>query len=307
MEKVVILGAGVAGLTSAIYTSRAGLKPLVISGYEPGQLTMTTTIENYPGFPDGVNGPDLVDNIRKQAEKFGAKIVMEAAKSIETKDGIIIVETDQRKIETMTLIIATGGIPKWLGVPGEQEFKGKGVHTCATCDGFFYKGKEVFVIGGGDSSCEEAEYLAKIASKVTMLIRRDEMRASKIMQERVKRDAKINIMWSSEIVELKGEKKLEKIIIKNTKDGLIREFKADGVFLAIGYAPNSSMFKGMIDMDENGFIKADKELKTNIPGVFAAGDVQDPIHRQAVAAAGYGCIAGIEVRRYVEEHSAKKH
>ena len=306
MEKVVILGAGVAGLTSAIYTARAGLNPLVISGYEPGQLTMTTTIENYPGFVDGINGPELVENIKKQAEKFGANIVMEAAKSIEAKDGIIVVETDQRKIETIALIIATGGIPRWLGIESEQKFKGRGVHTCATCDGFFYKGKQVFIVGGGDSACEEAEFLAKFADKVTMIIRRDEMRASKIMQDRVKRHPKIEVIWNSSIEDFKGDKKLESVMIRNSKDNSLKEHKIDGVFLAVGYAPNTSMFKGKIDIDENGFIRADKNLKTSMPGVFAAGDVQDAVHRQAIAAAGYGCIAAIEARRYVEEHLNRK-
>lgn len=301
MENVVIIGGGVTGHSAAIYLSRANLKPLVIEGVKAGgQLMLTTDVENFPGFPDGIKGPELVQAMKKQAEKFGARYKTADAKGFrKIKDGFEI-DLGDEKIQAKSVIIATGADAKWLGLADEDKYKGMGIHSCATCDGFFYQGKEVFMVGGGDSALEEAMFLTKFVKKITIIHRRDELRASKIMQDKAKKNPKIEFMWDSVIEKYVGDKKLTGVIIKNVKTGETKEHKIDGVFLAIGHIPNTKIFKGIIDMDELGYIKTDKRLHTNVPGVFAAGDCQDTIYRQAITASGTGAQAALEAEKYVE-------
>lgn len=307
MEKLVILGSGCAGYTAAIYAARAGLTPLIIAGkQEGGQLTWTTKVENYPGFPEGVQGIKLTDNMKKQALKFGARIKPETAVKFNIIKNVFEIETKKEKIQAKSVIIATGASPRWLNIKSENKFKGNGVHVCAACDGYFYNNKNVIVVGGGDSACEDALFLSKIAKKVTIIHRRDEFRASKIMQDRVFKNKKISIIWNSEVKEIKGNKFVKSIIINNIKTNKKSELKTDGIFLAIGHIPNTDIFKNKIKLDKNGLIITDKRMHTNIPGVFAAGDVQDNLFRQAVTAAGSGCIAAIEAERYYEEWKNKK-
>lgn len=299
MEKLIIIGAGVSGWTAAIYAARASLEPLLFTGPEEGgQLMLTTMVENFPGFPDGVMGPEFMTNLKKQAEKFGTKVIQKNVDGFEEKDGIYEITAGDEKYSAPVVIISTGASARWLGLPEEKKFQGRGVHTCATCDGFFYKDKEIFVVGGGDSACEEANFLTKFAKKVTIVHRRDELRASKIMQDKVKKNTKIDFMWDSEIVEIPGEPPLKSVKIKNTKTGEITEHNIDGVFLAIGHIPNTSIFKDKIDLDDHGFVKTDERRRTNLPGVFAAGDVQDHVYKQAVTAAGTGCQAALEAEKY---------
>jgi len=298
------LGSGIAGLTAALYTSRGNLNPLVISGKdEGGQLMLTTEVENFPGFPDGIMGPELVDKTRKQAEKFGTKFHAGHVKAVRKVENHIEVETDNETFKTSTLIVATGASARWLGIESEKQFMGRGVHTCATCDGFFYKNKEIFIVGGGDSACEEASFLTKFASKVTIVHRRDELRASKIMQDRVKNNPKIEFMWDSAIEEFKGDKQISSVMVKNLKTNEISEHKIDGVFLAIGHIPNTSFLKDVVEMDDHGFIITDNRVRTNVEGIFAAGDVQDTIYKQAITAAGTGCQAALEAEKYVEANN----
>jgi thioredoxin reductase (NADPH) len=303
MENVIIIGTGCAGLTAGIYNGRANLTPLVLAGFEPGgQLTLTTDVENFPGFPEGVMGPDLTTNMRAQAEKFGAKIVQEAATKFEKNaDGTYTIVTDKNTYQTKSVIICTGASARWLGIPSEAKFKGQGVHTCATCDGFFYGGKEIVVVGGGDSACEEASFLTKFASKVTMFVRKDAMRASKIMQDRVIKNEKIGIMYNTQIKEIQGEKSVETLILENTTDQSTSEFKTNGIFLGLGHTPNTKIFNDLIDLDDHGYIVPTSGVSTNLPGVFVAGDVADTKYRQAITAAGMGCQAAIEAERYLEE------
>ena len=301
MEKVIIIGSGVAGLTAAIYAGRAQLEPLVISGYMPGgQLTITTAVENFPGFPDGVQGPVLMANMRLQAEKFGARFIEGQVLRINPRSKTIEVITDTVKYDAVTLIVATGATAKWLRIPSEKRFMARGVHTCATCDGFFYKGKEIIVVGGGDSACEEANFLTKFASKVHIVHRRDQMKASKIMQQRAMGNPKIDFIWNSVVEEFVGDKKLEAVKLKDVVTGIITEMPIDGVFLAIGYSPATSAFKDVVDMDQFGYIETDHRHRTNIPGIFVAGDVEDVMYKQAITAAGSGCRAAIEAERYYQ-------
>lgn len=300
MEKLVILGSGCAGYSAAIYAARAGLKPLLVSGKETGgQLTWAPSVENYPGFSKGISGIDLTNEMKKQALKFGAKIKEETAKRFNILKNGFEIETDKETIQAKSVIIATGNLPRWLGVKGENKFKSKGVHVCASCDGYFYKNKEVAVIGGGDTACVDALYLSTIAKKVTIIHRRDEFRASKILQDKVKKNKKIRIIWNSVIEEIKGNKFVKSIIIKDNKNKK-SEINVEGVFLAIGQMPNTEIFHGKIKLDSNGFIITNK-TKTNIKGIFAAGDVQDPIFKQAITAAGSGCMAAMEANRYLQE------
>ena len=302
MEKVVILGTGIAGCTAAIYAARANLNPLIISGPEDGgQLTLTTDVENFPGFPDGVQGPALVEMCKKQAEKFGTRFKVDIASEFKKiKDGFELSLLGGEKIQTKTLIVATGASARWLGIPSEEKYKGRGVTTCATCDGAFFKGKEVVVIGGGDSAMEESQFLTKFATKVTVIHRKNEFRASKIMQDRFFKNPKCKVIWDSKVVEILGDgKKVTGVKLRNVKNGNFTEFKTDGVFLAIGHIPNTSIFKGILDMNELGYLTTGRFMNTNIPGVFAAGDVQDVRYRQAITAAGTGCQAALEAEKYL--------
>jgi thioredoxin reductase (NADPH) len=304
MENVIILGDGIAGCSAAIYNARAGLNPLVISGPEPGgQITLTTEVENYPGFPEGVMGPELAAKAKSQAEKFGARFKTDIAKSFDRKgDTIEIGLEGGETLRTKTLIIATGASARWLGLPSEEKYKGRGVSVCATCDGFFYKDKEVLVVGGGDSAMEEATFLTRFAAKVTVIHRADSFNASKPMQDRFFSTPKTAVLWNRQIIEILGDGKgVTGAKLKDTATGAVSEMKCDGVFLAIGRIPNTSIFKGKVDMDAWGYIKTES-TRTNVPGVFAAGDVQDPKYRQAVVAAGSGVQASLEVERYLAGH-----
>ncbi|MDP3990080.1 MAG: thioredoxin-disulfide reductase [archaeon] len=303
MENVIILGTGISGCTAAIYTARANLNPLIISGSEDGgQLTLTTDVENFPGFPNGVQGPELVQMAKKQAERFGTRFMVDIVTDFNPIEGgyeLTLMGGD--KLQTKTIIISTGASARWLGLPSEEKFKGRGVTTCATCDGAFFKDKEVIVIGGGDSAMEEAIFLTKFATKVTLIHRRSELRASKIMRDRAKNNSKIGYVWNSEVAEIFGDKLVSGVKLKNLETGEISDFKCDGVFLAIGHVPNTTIFQGKLDLDNHGYLKTDRFTNTNLPGVFAAGDVQDTRYRQAITAAGSGCQAAIEVEKYLVE------
>ena len=304
MEKVVILGTGIAGATSAIYTARASLSPLLISGPEDGgQLTLTTDVENFPGFPEGVQGPELVEKAKKQAERFGARFKIDIASKIEKiDDGFEVHLTGGEKVQAKTVIVATGASARWLGIPSEQNFKGRGVTTCATCDGAFYKDKNVIVVGGGDSAMEEALFLTKFCTKVTVVHRRSELRASKIMQDKAKKNEKIDFIWDSVVDEIYGDKLVKGVKLRNVKTNEIVDFTCNGVFLAIGHVPNTKFLDGFLNLDEKGYILASKEMHTNISGVFAAGDVQDVRFRQAITAAGSGCMAAMEAEKFLAEN-----
>ena len=297
-----IIGSGPAGYTAAIYASRAGLKPVLYQGIQPGgQLTITTEVENYPGYPDGIQGPEMMVHFEKQAARMGADIRYGLATKVDFSGPVHKVQIDEEKwIEADSVIISTGASAKWLGLESEQRLNGYGVSACAVCDGFFFKGKEVAIIGAGDTAAEEALYLSKICAQVHMIVRRDEMRASKVMQERVKNTANIKIYWNSETDEVIGDKKVSGVRIRNKKSGEIQEITVSAFFVAIGHQPNSEIFKGWLDMDEAGYVKTvPGTSKTNIEGVFAAGDVQDKIYRQAVTAAGSGCMAALDAERYL--------
>ncbi len=308
-RKVIIIGSGPAGLTAALYTARANLSPLVFEGNQPGgQLTITTEVENYPGFPDGIMGPELMDLMRKQATKFGAETQFKSVEAVDLSKRPFVITVEGKKYTTDTLIVATGASAKLLGLPSEATYMGFGVSACATCDGFFFKNQHVAVVGGGDTALEEAIYLTKHASRVTIIHRRNELRASKIMQERAKKNPKIDFIWDTVVEEIigttdNGNKRLTGLRLKNVKTNEISDFKCDGLFVAIGHQPNTQLFKGQLDLDPVGYIKTKPfSTETNIPGVFAAGDVADPKYRQAVSAAGTGCMAAIDAERFLAEH-----
>jgi thioredoxin reductase (NADPH) len=307
MENVIILGSGCAGWPAAIYAARANLEPLVIGGNEEGgQLALTTDVENYPGFPDGIQGPKLIEEMKKQALKFGARHKTGAATSFAIQKDHFELVVGKETLQARMLIIGTGASARMLGLPAEKEFMGKGIHTCATCDGFFYKGKELIVVGGGDSMAEEANFLTKFAKKVTVVHRRDAFRASKIMQKRVLDNPKIEVLWDTTIDDIQGDDKgVNKVVLKNVKSGETKEASVDGVFYAIGHVPNTKIFKENINMDEHGFIITNEDMQTNIPGVFACGDVQDPVWKQAITAAGTGAAAAIAADKYFEEWKEK--
>lgn len=300
MYDVIIIGAGPSGLTAAIYTTRANFKTLVLAGSKwGGQLMLTTEVENFPGFPDGIQGPDLMMNMRRQAEKFGAEIKESTFSEADFSKKPFTIKAGDETYESRAVIITTGADARWLNVKGEAERIGKGVSSCATCDAFFFRGKDVVVVGGGDSAMEDASVLAKVANSVILLHRRDEFRASSIMQERVKANPKITIMLESEIEEIMGENKVENIRIKHTKTGETVEKNVQGVFVAIGHIPNTKVFTG-IETDKEGYIKVKDHFHTNVEGVFTAGDVHDRNYRQAITASGFGCAAALETQHYLE-------
>ena len=307
IEKVscLIIGSGPAGYTAAIYTSRANMKPLLYQGIQPGgQLTITTEVENYPGYPDGIQGPEMMVEFEKQAARMGADIRFGLATKVDFSAKPFKVWIDEEKeIHADSIIIATGASAKWLGIESEQRLNGYGVSACAVCDGFFFRGKEVAIVGAGDTAAEEAHYLSKLCSTVHMFIRKDEMRASKVMQDRVKNTPNIKMYWNTDTDEILGETKVEAVRIKNNKSGETTEIPISGFFVAIGHQPNSSIFNGFIDMDEAGYINTiPGTSKTNVEGVFACGDVQDKTYRQAVTAAGSGCMAALDAERYLSAH-----
>jgi thioredoxin reductase (NADPH) len=300
---VVIIGSGPAGLTAALYTARANLNPLVIEGLEAGgQLMMTTHVENFPGFQDGILGPDLMSAMRAQAQRFGAEIVRGHVSAVQLDGSPIIITTDDGPIETKTLIIATGASAKLIGLPNERSLMGHGVSTCATCDGFFFRGKPIAVVGGGDSALEEAIFLTRFASEVTLVHRRDTLRASKIMQDKAFANPKIKFEWDSEVIDVKDASQgvVTAAVVRNLKTGATRDIPIEGLFVAIGHTPNTSLFNGQLEMDATGYLKTHDGAKTSIPGVFACGDVQDHVYRQAITAAGSGCMAALDAEKYLE-------
>jgi len=303
--KVVIMGSGPAGLTAALYTARADLEPVVFEGLEAGgQLTLTTDVENYPGFPNGILGPELMDSMKKQAERFGAHCLFGEIVKVDFSNRPFNITSNEKEILADTFIISSGASAKMLGLDSERELLGYGVSTCATCDGFFYKDKEIVVIGGGDAAMEEAIFLTKFGTKVTVVHRRDELRASMIMQDRAFANGKIHFVWDTEVEEVLGSKEtgVSGVRVKNVKTGEISEINCEGFFVAIGHTPNTKMFEGHLEMNENGYlITKDGTTQTSIPGVFAAGDVQDHQYRQAVTAAGTGCMAAIDAERFLNE------
>ncbi|MDZ7317016.1 MAG: thioredoxin-disulfide reductase [candidate division KSB1 bacterium] len=307
MRNVIIIGSGPAGLTAAIYAARANLAPLVFTGMERGgQVTLTSDIENFPGFPDGIGGFEMSQRFEQQAQKFGAEIVSEIVTRVELTGAVKKVYTENAVYEAKAVIIATGSTPKRLGVPGENEFIGRGVSYCATCDGFFFTGKEVAVIGGGNSALDEGLFLTRFAKKVTIIHRRDRLRADAILQQRAKQNEKIAFILDSVVEEIIGDSSVKALKIRNVKTGAISELKVDGVFVFIGHSPNVSLFEGQIELDEQNYIKTDRRTKTNLAGVFACGDVQDSIYRQAITAAGSGCQAAIEAEKYIAELEGQK-
>jgi len=302
--KVLIIGSGPAGYTAAVYAARAGMNPVLYQGSEPGgQLTITTDVENYPGYPEGVLGPQMMVDFQKQAERFGTDIRSGMVTAVDFSGWPHKVTVDgKEELEAEAVIISTGASAKWLGLESEQRLNGRGVSACAVCDGFFFKGQDVVIVGGGDSAAEEASYLSKIVNKVYMLVRRDEMRASKIMEQRVKNAPNIEILWNTETKEVLGDQEVEGVRIVNNKTDEEKTLDVQGFFVAIGHKPNTDIFKDWLDMDEQGYIKTTPGTsKTNIPGVFATGDAQDKIYRQAVTAAGSGCMGALDAEKFIAE------
>tara|TARA_Y100000310_G_scaffold343047_1_gene448911 strand:+ start:1270 stop:2193 length:924 start_codon:yes stop_codon:yes gene_type:complete len=307
MKNVIIIGSGPAAWTASLYLARADLKPLVLGGRSPGgQLMNTTEVENYPGFENGITGPELISVMEKQAKRFGTEVINEDVTKIEQNDKkFTVLYGDGKKEECLAIIITTGSSYRHLGVPGEEEFSAKGVSYCAVCDAPFFKDKVTLVVGGGDSAMEEALALEKFSKKVYISHRRDELRASKFMQERVLKSKKIEVLWNTELKEIKGDTTVKKAVIINNKDNKETEMDVDGIFMAIGAVPNTDFVKGLVELDDKGYIVTGKQPKTNVPGIFAAGDVQDHIYRQAITSAGTGCAAALEAQWYVEELNAK--
>jgi len=302
IENVVIIGSGPAGLTAAIYTARAQLKPLLITGQEiGGQVSITSEVENYPGFPEGLTGPDLVQNFQQQAERFGTRLEIDEVTEVDFRQEPFRLTTYGGQFLAKAVIISTGASPRRLGVPGETELTGKGVSYCATCDGFFFREKELVVVGGGDSALEEALFLTRFASHVRVIHRRDQLRAGQTLQRRARNNEKISFVWDSVVTDIQGKESVESVRLKNVKTGDVSEMKTDGVFVYIGHIPNSSLFEGQLDMDEQGYLIANRRNHTSVPGVFAAGEIADPIFRQVVTSAGEGCKAAIETEKYLAD------
>ena len=306
MHNVVIIGSGCAGLTAAIYAARANLKPLVIDGHEPGgQLTLTTMVENFPGFPDGILGPELIENMRKQAERFGAEFKSGAVSEVDLSRRPFKIVSGKETYETKTLIVAAGASARLLGLPSERQLMGHGVSTCATCDGYFFRGKPIAVVGGGDSAMEEAVFLTRYASKVYLIHRRSQFRASKIMIDRARANDKVEFVTPAVVEEIIPHEKghVSSVRIRNPETNATKELELEGVFVAIGHDPNTGVFRGKLEMDPNGYLLSLNGSKTTVPGVFVAGDVQDHRYRQAVTAAGSGCMAALDAERFLEEHN----
>ena len=306
VRDVIIIGSGPAGYTAGIYAARANMNPLILTGMEPGgQLTTTTDVENFPGYPEAVTGPELMADLQKQAERFGTEIKYEYVTEVtfgEKEGDVHTVKSNNGTYQARSIIISTGATAKYLGLDDETKYAGSGVSACATCDGFFYRGKDVAVVGGGDTAAEEATYLSKLCNKVYLLVRKEEMRASKAMQDRVANTHNLEVLYNHELIGLEGNNVVEKAKIINNITNEEKELIIDGVFIAIGHKPNTELFQGKLDMDETGYlITQDRSYKTNVPGVFAAGDVQDSVYRQAITAAGSGCAAALDAERYVAE------
>jgi thioredoxin reductase (NADPH) len=299
-RRVVILGSGPAGLTAAIYAGRANLEPLVVAGNVPmGQLMITSDVENYPGFPDGIQGPELMQKFREQAERFGATIVERDASKVDFSSRPFGIWLGDEEYRADAVIVATGASALWLGLPTEEEFRGRGVSACATCDGFFFRGREIAVVGGGDTALEEATFLTRFAEKVTMLVRRDEFRGSRIMQERALNHPKIEVRWNTEVAEVRGEMTVNQLLLRDTKSGDESTLDVQGLFIAIGYKPNTDLFVGQLEVGEGGYLEVVGETGSRVEGVFIAGDVHDHHYRQAVTAAGDGCKAAIDAERWL--------
>ena len=300
MEDIVILGSGCAGLTAAIYAARASLNPLVITGNEfGGQIATTTEVENYPGFPNGLQGPELTEQMKQQAERFGARLEYDEVVAVDLSQKPIVLRTHSGQIETQSLVVATGASPRKLGVPGELELTGRGVSYCATCDGFFFRGKEIMVVGGGDSALQEGLFLTKFGSHVTIVHRRDQLRAGPALIEKAQRNAKLSFLWNKVVTRIDCNGVLQQVILKDTLTGETSEARVDGLFVYIGHLPNTALFKGQLDMDHEGYLIVDPFLHTNVPGVFAAGEAHDKHFRQAIVSAGFGCMAALEAEKYL--------
>ncbi|HXP15999.1 MAG TPA: thioredoxin-disulfide reductase [Terriglobales bacterium] len=305
IHNVVIIGSGCAGHTAALYTARANLKPLVLEGHEPGgQLSLTTLVENFPGFPEGIQGPELIENMRKQAGRFGAQYQLGHVVSVDLSQRPFTVDVGKETIQARTLIVASGASARWLGLPSEQALIGHGVSSCATCDGFFFSGKEIAVIGGGDSAMEEALFLTRFATKVTLIHRRDQFRASKIMLDRAQQNRRIRFLTDTVVEDVydPSKKEVTALKLRNLKTDKVHDFATSAMFLGIGHIPNAKMFEGQLDTDPDGYLVTSNYVFTRVPGVYACGDVQDRRYRQAITAAGTGCMAALEAERFLEEH-----